>query len=69
MSMLSVRNIALILGVFYAAIGLLGFVPATLENGQLFGLLAVSPVNNLVHLVTGLVAIWASQMARDSATA
>jgi hypothetical protein len=66
------RRIALGIGLFYTAIGALGFVPglavATGQPGQstLFGLLGTSDLLSLLHLVIGLVAIWASQARASS---
>jgi hypothetical protein len=61
------RKVALGIGLFYSAIGALGFVPGlavpTGQPGQslLFGLLGASEGLSLVHLGIGLIALWASQ--------
>ena len=61
------RQIVLGIGILYAAIGLLGFVPgATVATGQagqvlLFGWLGTSAALGAVHLVLGLIALLASQ--------
>jgi hypothetical protein len=61
------RTIALGMGAFYTAIGLLGLVPgmgvAAGQPGQtlLFGLLGTTELLGVLHLAIGLVAIWASQ--------
>lgn len=61
------RTITLGIGVFYAAIGALGFVPGLAtavggsDHGLLFGLLGTSDLLNVIHLAIGAAAIWASQ--------
>jgi hypothetical protein len=55
------RNMVLGLGVFYTAIGALGFVPglaAGQEHGALFGLFGASPMLSAIHVAVGLAAIW-----------
>lgn len=67
------RTFALILGVVFLAIGVLGFVPrlvtmppdqpallVEVTHGLLFGLFPVNAVHNLVHLAFGLwgVVVW-----------
>ena len=54
LSTINRRTIGLAIGVFYAAVGALGFVP-----GAPIGPLGGSQELNLVHRVTGLVATWA----------
>lgn len=58
------KRIAVFFGVFFVAIGVLGFVPGVttfapdVEHGRLFGAFAVDTMHNMVHLLTGAVAIW-----------
>ncbi len=57
-----VRKIALIFGIVYVLIGVLGFVPAlttTDKNGMdlLLGIFMVGAVHNIIHLAVGAVAI------------
>jgi hypothetical protein len=51
------KRYALVAGVILTVIGILGFIPALAPNGDLFGLFAIDPVHNLVHLVSGLTGI------------
>lgn len=51
---------ATIFGVAFLIAGLLGFVPAIAPNGMLFGVLHVNAAHNVVHLVTGAVALLAA---------
>jgi len=57
MSQALTRKLALVVGAFYAAIGVLGFVPAIPLTG-----FATDPAHNLVHVLVGLLALWASQL-------
>ena len=52
------KIIAVIFGVLMLSIGLLGFVPQALENGKLLGIFAVNTMHNIIHIITGLVALW-----------
>ena len=48
---------AILFGLVMFAFGILGFLPDYAPNGLLFGVFSVNPVHNLVHLLTGLIAI------------
>ena len=54
------QKITLGLGIFYVAIGILGFVPGITSDGMLLGIFAVNALHNIAHLVLGAVLIWAS---------
>ena len=60
---MSIQRITLGLGVFYVAIGILGFVPGITSNGLLLGIFAVNALHNIAHLVIGAVLIWGSMSA------
>jgi hypothetical protein len=51
------RIIALIYGMVFLSFGVLGFVPCLTTNNVLFGLFFVSPIINILHLLTGVGAI------------
>ena len=60
-------KISLALGVVYALIGVLGFIPGiTVPNGMapgqglLLGIFAVNAIHNIAHLVLGAALIWAA---------
>ena len=57
MSQTMTRKLALVVGAFYAVIGVLGFIPAIPLMG-----LATDPAHNLAHVLVGLLALWASQL-------
>lgn len=54
------QKITLGLGIFYVAIGILGFVPGITSDGHLLGIFAVNTLHNIAHLVLGAVLIWGS---------
>jgi hypothetical protein len=51
---------AIIFGAAFLLAGLLGFVPAIAPNGMLLGILHVNAAHNIVHLITGVVALLAA---------
>ena len=53
------KTLALLFGVFFLLIGVLGFVPSLAPNEMLLGLFMVNPAHNVVHLLSGAVALWA----------
>jgi hypothetical protein len=77
-----VQNFALIVGVLYVVIGIMGFIPALVKEpptspemvglgfktgyGYLMGLFPINPLHNVVHLLIGFLGIAAS-IALDSA--
>lgn len=50
--MFNSRNVALVLGITFIAVSILGFIPNPLVSPN--GLFAVNFAHNMVHLVTGL---------------
>ena len=65
------QRISLGLGIFYLAIGILGFIPgitvptAVPGQGLLLGIFAVNTVHNIVHLVAGAVLVWGGLSAAN----
>lgn len=49
---------AIIFGIAFLVIGVLGFVPQANMDGKLLGLFAVNLMHNIVHLLSGAVALW-----------
>ncbi len=45
---------AIVFGVVFTLVGVLGFVAALAPEGNLLGIFAVSPLHNVVHLGTGI---------------
>jgi hypothetical protein len=63
------KRVAIGFGVVFLLVGMLGFVPAITKDEHLLGIFHVNPAHNMVHLLTGAVAIacgltsaYASQM-------
>ena len=62
----SARTLMMVLGVFYVAIGVLGFVPGITQPGEapgqglLLGIFAVNTIHNIAHLVLGAWMLWAA---------
>lgn len=58
-----IKRIAMVFGVAFVVVGLLGFVPGVTwfepdsVHGRLFGVFAVDPLHNELHLLSGLAAI------------
>jgi hypothetical protein len=71
----SVQKFALVFGIVYALVGVLGFVPGLLQAppadapalmlgtsyGSLLGIFPVNAVHNLVHIIVGLIGIVAAR--------
>ena len=54
-----IKQLALIVGLVLVAVGVLGFVPGATSDGMLLGVFHTNTAYNLIHLVTGAVAVWA----------
>src|SRR4030095_4395996 len=54
---MTLKRIAIIFGIVFVAVRILGFVPALNPNGKLLGVFAVNGTHNLIHLATGIVAL------------
>lgn len=52
------RAIAIIFGLFFVVIGVSGFIPRLSPNHMLFGIFLVNGVDNIVHLITGILSLW-----------
>ena len=54
---MSLKQIAIIFGIVFVVVGVLGWVPAVNPGGKLLGIFDVNPAHNVVHLATGVLAI------------
>ena len=61
------KTIALLFGVVFLVVGILGFVPAVTPNQMLLGIFHVNTAHNVVHLLSGVVALWAGMSSTASA--
>lgn len=53
-----IRVVAVVFGILFLLAGILGFSPSFAPNDMLGGYFHVNPAHNLIHLVTGLIALW-----------
>ena len=51
------KKIGLAFGVIFVLVGLAGYVPALTPDGKLLGIFAVNGAHNLVHILTGAIAL------------
>jgi hypothetical protein len=79
---MDIKRFTFILGLVFVLVGILGFVPQLVdhhpmlgidpdlsnEHGLLFGLFPVNGVHNVVHILFGVWALWASQNVFRSRT-
>lgn len=66
------KKLALIVGAVFVLIGVLGFIPALSPEHSdgmhyLLGLFMVGGVHNVVHLLSGIVALWAGMTSEKAA--
>jgi hypothetical protein len=54
-----VKTAAVLFGVVFLLIGILGFVPAVTKDQMLLGIFHVNAAHNCVHLLSGVVALFA----------
>lgn len=50
-----VKAAAVLFGIVFLAVGILGFVPAVTSNDMLLGIFHVNTAHNFVHLASGVV--------------
>lgn len=59
---LTTKTLGLVFGVVFLAVGVLGFVPALTPSGKLLGIFEVETMHNIVHILSGLLALGLSSM-------
>jgi len=59
-----VRLIAVLFGIGFIFVGVAGFLPTFSKEGLLFGIFEVDSLHNIVHLVSGVIAIMAATSYR-----
>lgn len=62
------RLFAILFGIALIFVGVAGFLPQFMTDGLLFGYFEVDSMHNLVHLVTGVLAIMAAGKASLAST-
>ena len=55
------QKAAKFLGIIFVLVGILGFVPALTPDGLLLTIFEVDAVHNIIHLVTGIIAVMAAK--------
>jgi hypothetical protein len=53
-----VKTAAILFGVVFLVLGILGFVPAVTKDQMLLGIFHVNAAHNAVHLLSGVVALF-----------
>jgi Domain of unknown function (DUF4383) len=53
------QKAAITFGIILLVVGILGFVPGAAPDNMLLGLFHVNAAHNVVHLLSGAVALWA----------
>lgn len=60
------KRAAIIFGIAFVAAGILGFVPGvTTADGYLLGIFHVDAAHNIIHLVSGAVALYAGMQSES----
>ena len=63
---MSLKRIAVIFGIVFVIVGVLGWVSAVNPGGKLLGIFDVNAAHNVVHLATGVLAIIAGAMGEKA---
>jgi hypothetical protein len=62
-----VKTAAVLFGVVFLLVGILGFVPAVTKDQMLLGIFHVNAAHNCVHLLSGVVALIAGMTGAGAA--
>lgn len=62
-----IKTAALLFGIVFILIGILGFVPGVTDNEMLLGIFHVNAAHNVVHLLSGAVALFAGMTSAGAA--
>ena len=62
------KKVAMVFGVVFLLVGVLGFVPGitNLDTHMLLGIFNVNAVHNIIHILSGLVALYVSMVSDSS---
>jgi hypothetical protein len=61
------KTMAVLFGVVFLVVGILGFVPAVTKDEMLLGIFHVNAAHNCVHLLSGVVALICGMMGVGAA--
>jgi hypothetical protein len=62
-----VKTAAVLFGVVFLLVGILGFVPAVTKDQMLLGIFHVNAAHNCVHLLSGVVALFVGMTSAGAA--
>ena len=54
------RTVAMLVGIVFVLVGVLGFIPALVPGGALLGIFSVNALHSIVHVLFGLLGIGAA---------
>ncbi len=55
---MNAHKLAKVFGWIFILIGVLGFIPGITSDGYLLGIFEVDTMHNIIHLVSGIAALW-----------
>ena len=60
---MSIKTWAMVFGVVFLVVGILGFVPGITSDGHLLGIFEVDTTHNVIHVLSGILALLAGMGA------
>jgi hypothetical protein len=63
---MNAKSTAMWVGLVVLVVGLVGFVPALVPGGLVLGLFKVDPLHNVVHVLTGALAVLAARSSESA---
>ncbi len=64
---MTIQKWAWTFGIVFVLIGILGFIPGITMNGHLLGIFHVDTAHNVVHLLSGIIALWVAVTSTNAA--
>lgn len=61
------KAIAVIFGLAFISAGILGFLPEFVTHNKLLGIFEINPLHNIIHIVTGVIALLCGFSSRNAA--
>lgn len=62
------QKIAKWFGIIFILVGILGFIPGITSNGHLLGIFEVNTLHNIIHLLSGIIALMCAGSAMKAKT-
>ena len=62
-----VKKLANIFGIVFLAVGILGYIPGITTDSHLLGIFHVNGMHNIVHILSGIIALWAGMTSAKAA--